>query len=99
MHVISIKKLKQFWQIHPTAEGSLRYWYKTTTQHEWQCFNDVCQTFPSADRVKNFVVFNIGGNNFRLIAYIDYERSKVFVRDVLTHAEYDKGKWKNDFYF
>lgn len=96
MHVISLKKLKQFWQSHPTAEVSLRYWYKLTTVHEWHCFNDIVQTFPSADRVKNFVVFNIGGNNFRLITYIDYDRNKVFIREILTHAEYDKEKWKKD---
>ncbi len=96
MHVISFRKLKQFWQSHPTAEVSLRYWYKLTVAHKWQCFNDIVQIFPSADKVKNFVVFNIGGNNFRLITYIDYNQSKVFIRDVLTHAEYDKENWKKD---
>ena len=99
MHVISIRKLKQFWLNHPTAEVSLKYWYKLTTQHRWQCFNDIRQTFPSADKVKNFVVFNIGGNNFRLIAYVDYQLGKVFVRFVLTHAEYDKEDWKKDEWF
>jgi len=96
MHVISLKKLKQFWQSHPTAEVSLRYWYKLTTAHQWQCFNDIVKTFSSADKVKNFVVFDIGGNSFRLITYVNYVHSKVFIRDVLTHAEYDKQKWKKD---
>jgi mRNA interferase HigB len=96
MHVISLKKLKQFWHSHPTAKVGLRYWYKLTITVRWQCFNDVCQAFPSADRVKNFVVFNIGGNNFRLITYIDYAQNKVFIRDVLTHGEYNKENWKKD---
>ncbi|MGL4883902.1 MAG: type II toxin-antitoxin system HigB family toxin [Waterburya sp.] len=96
MHVISQTKLKQFWRNHPNAETSLRYWYKLTTQHRWQDFNDVRQTFPSADVVKNFVVFDIGGNNFRLITYIDFKQHKVFIRSILTHAEYDKEKWKKD---
>ena len=96
MHVISLRKLKQFWQSHKNAEVSLRYWYKLTVAHKWQCFNDIVQTFPSADKVKNFVVFNIGGNNFRLITYIDYIQGKVFIRSVLTHAEYDKENWKKD---
>lgn len=96
MHVISQTRLKQFWRNHPTAEASLRYWYKLTTQHRWQSFSDVCQTFPRADKVKNFVVFDIGGNNFRLITYIDFKQSKVFIRNVLTHAEYDKENWKKD---
>ena len=90
MRVISSSRLKQFWSNHSTAEVSLRYWYKITIKQQWHCFNDICQTFPSADRVKNFVVFNIGGHNFRLIAYVDYKQSKVFIRFVLTHAEYDK---------
>ena len=111
MHVISQNRLKQFWRNHPNAEIGLRYWYKLTTQHRWQSFNDVrkgaspefdsgaCvarKTFPSADLVKNFVVFNIGGNNFRLITYIDFKRNKLFIRSVLTHAEYDKEDWKKD---
>ncbi len=96
MHVISQNRLRQFWRNHPNAEVSLRYWYKLATQHRWQNFNDVRQTFPSADLVKNFVVFNIGGNNFRLITYIDFKRNKVFIRSVLTHAEYNKEDWKKD---
>ena len=96
MHVISFKKLKQFWQSHPDAEVSLRYWHKLTTVHKWQSFNDIVQTFSRADKVKNFVVFDIGGNNFRLITYVDYLHGKVFIRDVLTHAEYDKERWKKD---
>lgn len=51
-------------------------------------------TFPSADLVGVFTVFNIGGNNYRLIAVIHYNRSKVYIRHVLTHAEYDRGDWK-----
>ena len=101
MHVISFRKLKQFWQSHPTAEVSLRYWYKLTVAHKWQCFNDVLQTFPSADKVKNFVVFNIGGNNFKyLITYLDYnqKRKNMFIRNVLTHAEYDKETPKRSWY-
>jgi mRNA interferase HigB len=50
-------------------------------------------------RVGNFIVFNIGGNNYRLITYPDYESQLIFVRAVLTHAEYDKETWKNDDWF
>ena len=96
MHIISFRKLKQFWFNHPNAEVSLRFWYKIAKKHRWQCFNDVCQSFSSVDKIKNLVVFNIGGNKFRLITYIDYERGKVFIREVLTHAEYDKDDWKKD---
>lgn len=52
------------------------------------------QTFPHADQVGKFTVFNIGGNKARLIAALHYNRNKLFIRHVLTHNEYDAGKWK-----
>ncbi|MDR9894134.1 type II toxin-antitoxin system HigB family toxin [Aetokthonos hydrillicola Thurmond2011] len=61
--------------------------------------NNLRQVFPSADPVGNFTVFNISGNNYRLITYIDYAYQIAFVRSVLTHAEYDKENWKNDDWF
>ena len=54
------------------------------------------QTFPHADSVGNFTVFNIGGNKYRLITYINYQQQLIFIRDILTHAEYNKENWKND---
>jgi len=96
MHIISLSKLKQFWQKHPNSEPNLRSWFKLTTEHQWRNFNDVRICFPSADLVGNLTVFNIGGNEYRLITYIDYKYNKVFIRDVLTHSEYNKNKWKND---
>ncbi|MDJ0689803.1 MAG: type II toxin-antitoxin system HigB family toxin [Xenococcaceae cyanobacterium MO_188.B32] len=96
MHVVSQSKLKQFWRNHPNSEASLRFWYKLTTQNQWQNLSVLRQIFPSADLVKNFIVFNIGGNNFRLITYIDFQQNKVFIRHILTHAEYNKEDWKKD---
>ncbi len=57
-------------------------------------FNELRATFASADFVNGLTVFNIGGNKYRLIAAIHYNRRKVFIRAVLTHEEYDRGKWK-----
>ncbi|WFP49329.1 type II toxin-antitoxin system HigB family toxin [Methylomonas sp. EFPC3] len=57
-------------------------------------FNHLKTTFASADYVDGLTVFDIGGNQFRLIAAIHYNRRKVYVRDVLTHAEYDRNAWK-----
>ena len=65
-------------------------------QATWRNFADVRTVFPSADQVGKFTVFDIGGNKFRLIAVIHFNRGKVFVRHVLTHQEYDRGQWKND---
>ncbi len=96
MHIISQSTLKIFWKIHPQSEVGLRYWYKLANEDKWQSFDDIRKIFPSADLVSNFIVFNISGNHYRLITYIDFPKGKVFIREVLTHAEYDKNKWKKD---
>lgn len=57
-------------------------------------FSNLRATFASADYVDGLTIFNMGGNKYRLIAAIHYNRRKVFVRSVLTHAEYDRGDWK-----
>lgn len=65
----------------------------------WPNFVELRKIFPSADQVGNFTVFNIGGNKYRLITFIDYTYQKVFIRAVLTHAEYDKDDWKKDSWY
>jgi mRNA interferase HigB len=57
------------------------------------------QTFPSADLVERLTVFNIAGNKFRLITRVEYQRQEIYIRNVLTHAEYDKEDWKRDPWF
>ncbi len=99
MHVISRSRLKQFWQLHADAETPLGVWFKLTSLAEWQNFVELRDVFPSADQVGRLTVFNIGGNKYRLITFVDYTYQKVFIRHVLTHAEYDKGDWKNDTWF
>jgi mRNA interferase HigB len=78
---------------------SLLLWYQRTTDAQWQNLADVRRVFPSADSVGNLTVFNIGGNKYRLITFIDYESQIVFTRNVLQYADYDKEKWKNDDWF
>lgn len=99
MRVISRRKLREFWSKHGDAQTSLLLWYQRTTDAQWQNLADVRRVFPSADIVGNLTVFNIGGNKYRLITFIDYESQIVFTRNVLTHADYDKEKWKNDDWF
>lgn len=96
MHVITRSALLQFWENHPNAEAALRFWYKLTSLAQWDNLVELRQTFPSADPVGKFVVFNIGGNNYRLIALVDFNYKKVFIRHLLTHSDYDKENWKND---
>ncbi len=96
MHVNTRSRLVAFWEKHSDSKVSLLLWYKLTMTAKWNNFVEVRTVFPSADQVGNFTVFNIGGNKYRLIAFIDYTYQKVFVRSVLTHAEYDKDNWKKD---
>ena len=94
MHVISRKALRTFWLRQSESEQPLRRWHKLMTTTDFESFAELRQTFPSADMIDDWTVFNIGGNKFRLIASIHFNCHKVYVRDVLTHAEYDLGNWK-----
>jgi mRNA interferase HigB len=96
MHVISKKKLREFWEEHPRAQAPREAWYQVARHAEWNSFADVRKSFNTADQVGKFTVFDIGGNKFRLIAVIHFNRGKLYMRHVLTHAEYDEGKWKDE---
>jgi len=89
MHIISIKMLREFWQIHPEAENVLKVWHSVVEHAEFKDFNQVREMFNSADYVPPYTIFDIGGNNYRLIVIIEYRFKKVFVRHVMTHREYD----------
>jgi mRNA interferase HigB len=95
MNVISKKVLRAFWAIHPDARSPLLAWHAVVKHAEWETFADVRATYASADQVGRFTVFNVGGNKYRLIVVIHFNRAKVYVRHVLTHAEYDRGRWKD----
>ncbi|MBE9198354.1 MULTISPECIES: type II toxin-antitoxin system HigB family toxin [unclassified Nodularia (in: cyanobacteria)] len=99
MRVISKRILREFWEKHSQAKSGLILWYQRISDSELETFIDVRNLFSSADLVGNFTLFNIKGNNYRLITYIDYEYQLLFVRAVLTHAEYDQENWKNDEWF
>ena len=100
MHVISQSRLREFYIEHPQAKVGLQVWYKIASKAKWETPSDVQQVFANkVDIVKNFTVFDIGGNKYRLITYIDYQKNKVFIRNVLTHAEYDKEQWKKDTWY
>jgi len=71
-HIIARSALLSFWQKHPNAQPALQGWYEQTKHAQWQNFAELRVVFPSADQVKNLTVFNIGGNNYRLIAFVDY---------------------------
>ena len=94
MYVIAKPALISFWTIYPDAEKPLQAWYQTMERENFSDFNNLRETFASADYVDGLTVFNIGGNKYRLIASIHYNRRKVYIRNVLTHTEYDRETWK-----
>ncbi len=63
-------------------------------RNSFSTFNELRAAFPTADKVDDLIVFNIGGNKYRLIASIHFNRGKAYVRHILTHFEYNKGAWK-----
>lgn len=96
MRVISRKKLSDFGERHPQMRSALDSWYRIFKLSTFNSFNDLRNTFPSADRVGKLTVFNICGSKARLIAAIHFNRNCIYIREVLTHTEYDLGKWKNN---
>ena len=95
MHVISKKKLKDFWEQHAESRKPLEAWFKIVRSSRYRTLSELRMTFPKADKVGHAIVFDIGGNKYRLIAVIHFNRFKVYVRYVLTHEEYDKGAWRD----
>ncbi len=94
MQVITRKRLNEFATRHPYASSALAHWYAQMKSRSFGSFAELRQVFPAADQVGKLTVFNIGGNTVRLIAAMHYNRGKVYIRAVLTHDEYDTGKWK-----
>lgn len=92
MHVISKKKLREFWQQHNEEKASLEAWHKVAEHAEWEKPEDVTATYNDTSFVKSFAVFRVS-SNCRVIAMIHFNCGRVYVRHVLTHAEYDKGNW------
>ena len=95
MHVISKKKLLDFSKQHPEAKERLLNWHKLMEECNAQDFNELKQTFNTADYVpKKFTVFNVGGNEYPIVAVVIYDIEKVYLRFVGTHTEYNK--WSKD---
>jgi mRNA interferase HigB len=95
MHVISRRRLREFWESHADAKEPLTRWYRLVSKAEWANFAQLKAQCPSADQVGHLTVINIGGNKYRLIIEVFLQDEVVLVRHVLTHKEYSKGEWKS----
>jgi mRNA interferase HigB len=94
VHVISRKRLKEAAVRHPEVEAALDAWVRIAKKASWQRVMDTRKTLANTDAVGKWTVFNIKGNKYRLITEINYRYQRLYIRDVLTHAEYDQEKWK-----
>jgi mRNA interferase HigB len=94
MQVVHWGRARKFFQKNKQAEVPLKEWRAAVQTLEWKHFADVKNTYGDADLVDGLLVFNIKGNDYRLIAIAQYQNSKLYIRQVLTHAEYDLDKWK-----
>jgi mRNA interferase HigB len=100
MRIIKEPTIRAFWQKHRNAEPSLARWLDIARKASWSSLQEVRRDFPSADGVSvksgNIVtVFNIAGNNYRLVVSVKYKWSVIYIRDFLTHARYSKDAWKD----
>lgn len=93
MHIISKTRLQEFGAKHADAQRPLLTWFKFVKKNVYSNHDELKKTFPTADKVGKYTVFDIGGNKYRLITTIHYNRKKVFIRNVLTHADYDQNAW------
>jgi mRNA interferase HigB len=94
MHIISRKALQDFSLKHTQSETPLDSWYRVAKQAQWGNLAEVKETYPSADLVGEYIVFNIKGNDYRLIVGINFSNQTIYIKHILTHADYNKGKWK-----
>lgn len=93
MFVVGKEKLINFWKKHPQARVPINKWLQIVEETAYVNFSDLKKSFPKADYVKPYTIFDIGGNKYRLVVRIEYNRGKngvILVSEVMTHAKYDK---------
>lgn len=95
--MISFRALREFAETHPDAMEPLKAWHRVAVTSQWESIVDVRAVYPHADAAGRCTVFNIRGNHYRLAVQFDYPSQVIYVKKVMTHAEYDvdQGKrWK-----
>ena len=95
MRVVSRKAIREATAKHSEWAASLNAWYKIVINADWKNFSDVRNSWRNSDVVGRFVVFDISHNGCRLIATIKYKWRMVYIRGILSHAEYDQQEWQS----
>jgi len=96
MHIISKRALVDFYSVHKDAETPLKVWFTICDKTTFDNYSHLRRSLPGVDKVGKFTVFDVGGNKYRLVAVIHYNRRKIYIRHVLTHEEYDLEHWKRE---
>lgn len=94
MRIIAKKRLMDLARAHGDCVDQVTAWYNIARKARWTNLSEVRQSFGHADAVAGKTVFNIKGNDYRLIVDILYDKGIIYIKDLLTHAEYDRGAWK-----
>ena len=94
MRIIAESRLKRLAEVQGDCLEQIATWIRIVRAAHWRNLVDVRATYPHPDSVDELTVFNIKGNDYRLIVGIDYQWERVYIKHLLTHAEYDKGDWK-----
>ena len=90
MRIINRKPLREFWEEHADAKVALQAWYEDAQRSEWRTPSDIKRSYRNASIIgDNRVIFNVKGNDYRLVVKVHYDRGPVYVRFVGTHREYD----------
>lgn len=95
MKIISNSALRAFAALHPEADEPLQGWRRVIEKNRFGNWAELKATFNTVDKVGELAVFDIGGNKYRLIAYIRFNKQIAYIKAVLTHQDYDKGAWKS----
>ena len=91
MKVVAVRALRSFWERHPDSEQPLKAWYDEAKHASWNTPQDIRNHYASTSFVgHNRVVFNIKGNDYRLIVAVAYRFQAVYIKFIGTHAEYDR---------
>jgi mRNA interferase HigB len=94
MRIITERRIREFWAKNKLSESAFRDWVQVVRHADWQSFPDVRNSFNHVDFHNKLTIFDVGGNKFRIITKIEYPKHLVFIKFVLTHAEYDEhSKW------
>ncbi len=94
VNVISKRGLLERAAKFADAKSALQVWFDAAVEVEWKNLDDVRKSFPATDMVGDLAIFNIRGNNYRLIVRLVFQYKRIYIKEFLTHAEYDKGGWK-----